>query len=186
MKIIVAVTGASGIQLAKRLLAELEGHSVELILSEGALDVAKYEEVAIEDLKKHAENVYSDKELDSPLASSSNLYDAMVCIPTSMKTLSSIANGYADNLVSRAAENMLKLGRKLVIVPRETPISLSAIENMRKLKLANAIILPPNIGYYFKPKTLEDVEDFIVGKVLDCIEIDHRLYSRWKSGKNIA
>jgi len=102
-----------------------------------------------------------------------------VVVPCSMKTLSAIANGYADNLIVRAAENVLKMGRKLVVVPRDTPLSLAAIENMRRLKLAGAIVLPPNVAYYFGPKTIDDVTDFMAGKILDALGVGHELYRRW-------
>jgi 4-hydroxy-3-polyprenylbenzoate decarboxylase len=96
-----------------------------------------------------------------------------------MKTLSAIARGYTDDLVGRAAEIMLRLGRPLVLMPRETPLSLPAIENMRAAKLAGAVILPPVIAYYPQPKTVDDVTDFFVGKVLDVLGVEHSLYRRW-------
>jgi len=105
----------------------------------------------------------------------------MVIIPCSMKTLAAVAHGYADNLISRAAENVLRLGKKLVLVPRETPLSLPAIENMRAAKLAGAVILPPVVAYYHRPCTVDDITDFIVGKVLDVLGIEHKLYRRWGS-----
>jgi 4-hydroxy-3-polyprenylbenzoate decarboxylase len=100
-----------------------------------------------------------------------------------MKSLSAIANGYAEDLIVRTAENALKMGWKLVVVPRETPLSLSAIENMRKIKLAGGLVLPANVAYYTKPKTIDDVTDFIVGKILDALAIENKLYPHWKEGK---
>src|SRR3989338_4193296 len=179
MKIIVAITGASGIILGQRLIEELKEHETHLIISKGAEDVAKYEEkVDIKKIKKLASYVYDENDLTSRISSSSYHIDSMVVIPCSMKTLSGIANGYTDNLITRAAENVLKMGRKLIVVPRDTPITLAAIENMRKIKLSGGIILPANIAYYFKPKTVDDVTNFIVGKVLDVLEIEHRLYKK--------
>jgi 4-hydroxy-3-polyprenylbenzoate decarboxylase len=97
-----------------------------------------------------------------------------------MKTLSAVANGYADTLTSRAAMCRLKEEKKLIIVPRETPLDLASIENMKKAKLAGATILPAMPGFYQKPKKVEDIIDFIVGRILDQLEIKHSLFKRWK------
>ncbi|MFH1835598.1 MAG: UbiX family flavin prenyltransferase [Methanobacteriota archaeon] len=183
MKIIVAITGASGVILGQRLLEELgrSGHETHLIVSEGARAVAKFEEgKSVDEIKKLASKSYSENELTASIASSSFLVDAMVVVPCSMKTLSAIANGFADNLIVRAAENALKMGWKLVVVPRDTPLSLAAIENMRKVKLAGGIILPPAVAYYPNPKRIQDVTDFFVGRILDVLRVDHELYKRWK------
>ena len=178
MKIIVAITGASGVILGKRLVQELKGHDVHLIVSSSAAEVAKHEKVDLTALDGLAK-VHGEHNMCSPLASSSNPVDAMVVVPCSMKTLSAMANGYDDTLVARAAENVLKMGERLVVVPRDTPLTLAAIENMRKLKLAGAIILPPNVAYYSEPKTVDDLTDFLVGKIMDALRIEHRLYKRW-------
>jgi 4-hydroxy-3-polyprenylbenzoate decarboxylase len=182
MKVIVAITGASGIVIGERLLEELKrgGQETHLIVSAGASEVARHEECrSIKELKKLATRVYGEKDLTSRLASSSFIVDAMVVAPCSIKTLSAIANGYADNLIVRAAENALKMNWRLVVVPRDTPLSLSAIENMRKIKLAGGIVLPPAVAYYPKPKTIDDVTGFLVGKILDALAVDHNLYRRW-------
>ncbi|MBN2015166.1 MAG: UbiX family flavin prenyltransferase [Candidatus Altiarchaeota archaeon] len=179
MKIIVAVTGTSGVILAGRLLDSLKKHETFLVVSETARKVAEYEDVSIEAMERLANHVYAEGELDADIASSSNPVDAMVVIPCSMKTLSAIANGFSSNLITRSAENVLKTGRKLVVVPRDTPLSLAAINNMRKLRLAGALIVPPNMAYYFKPKKLDDVTNFFVGKVLDSLGLEHDLYRRW-------
>lgn len=182
MRIIVAVTGASGVILGERLLEELKqgGHETHLVFSRNAETVAEYEETeSVKEIKSLATHVYDEKDLAARIASSSYPIDAMVVVPCSMKTLSAIANGFADNLVTRAAENILKMGRQLVVVPRDTPLSLAAIENMKKLKQAGAVILPPNVAYYFKPKTINDVTDFMVGKILDVLKIEHKLYTKW-------
>lgn len=181
MRIIVAITGASGTVLGQRLLEELKGHETHLIISKGAEDVAKFEEnTSTDEIRKIAKFTYLEDDLTAVIASSSYHIDAMVIIPCSMKTLSAVANGFADNLITRAAENVLKMGWKLVVVPRDTPLTLAAIKNMEKLKLGGAIILPPVIAYYQKPKTIEDVTDFFVGKVLDVLEIGHNLYEKWE------
>ena len=107
----------------------------------------------------------------------------MAVLPCSMKTLSAIANGLCDNLINRAAENVMKTGRLLVIAPRDTPLSLASLENMSKLKGDGALIVPPVMAYYYKPKTIDDVTDFFVGKVLDCLRIEHDLYDKWSGEK---
>ncbi len=156
------------------------GDEVHLIVSKAAESIIDYELGDEAELPATAR--YSESDWDSPLASSSfcALLDAMAVVPCSMKTLAGIAKGYADNLIIRVAENILRLGKKLVIVPRETPLSLADIENMRHLKLAGAIVLPPVVAYYYKPKTIEDVTDFLVGKVLDVLGLEHDLYKRWE------
>jgi polyprenyl P-hydroxybenzoate/phenylacrylic acid decarboxylase-like protein len=103
----------------------------------------------------------------------------MIVTPCSMKSLSAIAQGYTNDLVARAADNVLRMKRRLVLVPRETPLSLAAIENMRSAYLAGAVILPPAIAYYFEPQSIDDMTDFVVGKILDALEISHELYRRW-------
>jgi len=180
MKIVVGITGASGLVLAKRLLENLKGHEVHLVISNGARKVAEYEkDVALKSLKKYATKVYDEKDIAAPIASSSFKIDAMAVVPCSMKTLSAIANGYSDNLIARAAENCLKMNWKLVVCPRDTPLSLPAIENMRKLKTAGAFIVPPNMAYYYNPKTIDDATSFFVGKILDVLGISNKLYKKW-------
>jgi len=176
MRVIVAVTGASGVVIAQRLLQNLEQHEVHLIVSEAAEKVIKQE---LSEPLLPASLRYPELAIDSCLASSSFPVDAMVIVPCSMKTLAAVACGYADNLITRAAENALRMQRKLIVVPRETPLSLSAIENMRALRLAGATILPPNVAYYFKPHTVDDITDFFVGKIMDVLGLDHALYRRW-------
>ena len=178
MRVVVAITGASGAVLGQRLLENLRGHEVYLLVSRAAHKVIALELGPEAELPATAR--YEEDDWDSPLASSSFLVDAMVVVPCSMRTLAAIASGHSDNLIVRAAENTLRMGRKLVLVPRETPLSLAAIENMRRARLAGAIILPPNMAYYFHPRSVDEVTDFFVGKILDVLGIEHSLYRRWK------
>jgi 4-hydroxy-3-polyprenylbenzoate decarboxylase len=176
MRIIVAITGGSGAIIAQRLLQNLGQHEVHLIVSDAAEKVIAHE---LSDLSLPAAFRYAESALDACLSSSSYSIDAMVIVPCSMKTLAAVATGYADNLIVRAAENAQRMGRKLVLVPRETPLSLAAIENMRSVRLAGGIILPPSVAYYFQPRTVDDITDFVVGKILDVLGIEHSLYRRW-------
>jgi len=168
--------------LAKHLLEQLGDCETHLIISNAAKKVAGFEEVNLKDMQKHASKTHKVDDFCSALASSSFKLDAMVVVPCSMKSLSAIANGFTSDLISRSAENCLKMDWPLVVVPRDTPLSLAAIENMRKLKLGGAIILPANVAYYSKPKTIDDVTNFIVGKILDAVGIENEIYSHWKGG----
>ncbi len=180
MKLIIAITGASGSIIGKRLAEVLRNHEIHLIISKSAEKVMKYELQDCKSIKKLSEFNYGEDEIQARISSSSQLVDAMVIAPCSMKTMAAIANGFSHNLITRCAENILKSGKKLIVVPRDTPLSLQAIENMRKLKLMNAIILPPNMAYYYKPKTVDDVTNFFVGKILDALDIEHNLYNKWE------
>ncbi len=184
MRIIVAITGASGAVIAERLLDVLKKKRIEthLIISEAGKRVMDYELKNFREIRGLSTFQYDENEIDAGIASSSNRADAMVIVPCSLKTLSAVANGFCDNLITRCAENMLKLNRRLVVVPRDTPLSLAAIGNMRKLKLAGAVILPPNMAYYYKPESVDDVTDFFAGKILDSLEIEQDLYRRWGDG----
>lgn len=186
MRIVVGITGASGVEIGSRLVEVLSelGHEVEAIVSRGAREVAKTEApTAVDRVREHAVEVYEENDLHAPVSSSSYRIDAMVVCPCSMKTLSAVANGYADNLVARAAENCLKLARPLVLVPRDSPLSLPSLENMVKAKRAGAWIVPPTLAFYPKPEGLGEMVDFVVGKVLDCLDIEHALYRKWGEEK---
>jgi 4-hydroxy-3-polyprenylbenzoate decarboxylase len=181
MEIVVAITGASGVVIGVRLLnvlAQQAAHTVHLIVSSGAEPVLAQE--VGPDPHLPATHHWAPGDLNAPIASSSRAPQAMAIVPCSMKTLSAVAHGYAGDLIGRAADIMLRMGRPLVLMPRETPLSLPAIENMRLAKLAGAIILPPVIAYYPRPQTVDDVTDFFVGKVLDLLGLEHRLYRRWR------
>lgn len=182
-RITVALTGASGvlygIEVIKALVeSEIETH---VILSEWAKYVLQ-DEVGIEDseITKIAFRVYDSKEMDTPLSSSSTLIDGMVVIPATVKTVSNIANANTGNLISRAADIMLKMRKPLIIGIRETPLSPPCLHNLSKLATYGAIILPLCPGFYHKPQNIQDLFNFITGKVLDCLNIPNEKYKRWK------
>ncbi|MFA6213948.1 MAG: UbiX family flavin prenyltransferase [Candidatus Micrarchaeia archaeon] len=177
MRILVAITGASGIAYGTRLAEVLRKgrHSTSVVISEGAKKVAKAEGAALP--KADVE----ERDFSSPFASGSNAADAVIVCPCSLKTLGEIANGVGSSLITRAAEVSLKERKKLVLVVRETPLSLIAIKNMERVTLAGGIILPASPGFYHKPKKVEDLVDFVVGKTLDAVGIENSLFKRWKS-----
>lgn len=182
-KIVIGFSGASGIIYGIRLLEIL--HSINfqtyLIISEWAKKNIEIEtDKTLEYVKSLSSVNYDNFKLDASVSSGSFLHDGMVIVPCSMKSLSSIANGYDDTLISRAASVTLKESRKLIIVPRETPLSRIHLENMVKLQEAGAIILPAMPGFYHKPSTIEEIIDHLVGKILDQLNIKHDLFKRWK------
>ncbi|MEE9593785.1 MAG: UbiX family flavin prenyltransferase [Candidatus Hydrothermarchaeales archaeon] len=175
MKVLVAITGASGVVYGKRLLEVLMEKNIETscVLSDAAKKIIAHE-IGKFDFDYHREN-----DITAPFASGSHKIDAMVVIPCSMKTLASIANGITSNLIARSADVTIKEGRQLILVPRETPLNAIHLENMLKLSRLGVTILPPMPAFYHKPKTLEDLVDFIVGKVLDVLRIENDLFNRW-------
>ncbi len=185
--IIVAITGASGVAYGLKVLESLKkcGKETGLVVTEPAKLILDYElGIQLEDLKNIATYYYDSKDLTASINSGSCLFESMVIVPCTMKTLSAIANGYADNAVTRAADVSLKERRKLILVPRETPLRSVHLENMLKISKEGGVILPAMPGFYHKPKNLDDITNFIAGKVLDVLEIDHELFNRW-SGNEI-
>lgn len=183
MKILLSIGGASGSIYGIRLLEELHksGVEVHLIISDGAKKIIEHEtDYFFKDLKKIPDFYYDNSNIFAGPASGSFKLDAMIVAPCSMKTLSAIANGYGDTLSSRAASCFLKEERKLVLVIRETPLDLPGIKNMLSAKQAGATILPAMPGFYHKPKKIDDLVNFIVGKILDQLNIKHSLYKKWK------
>ena len=174
---VVGVTGASGILYAKRLLDVLcEEGDVHLIISKIAREIGTYEGVELGGY----DAVYHDEEsMGAGIASGSFLHDGMVIVPCSMKTLAAISNGFADNLITRAADVTLKEGRKCILVPRETPLSRVHLKNMLAASMAGAMILPACPGFYHHPETVEDLVDMIVARILDHLSVEHSLSSRW-------
>jgi len=184
LRLIVAITGASGVAYGKRLLEVLREKKVEtyLIVSKAAENVIEHElETTKRELEKLASHVYDVNDLSSPIVSGSFKIDGMIVIPCSMKTLAGIALGYSDNLILRAADVTLKEKRKLILVPRETPLSMVHLRNMLDLASQGVFILPAMPAYYHKPEKIEDLIDFVVGKALDLLGIEHKLFKRWSS-----
>lgn len=183
MEIVVAMTGASGVAIGVRLLDVLAApdmramHQVHALVSPAARQVIAQEIGS--DVPLEATYRWDVHDLSAPIASSSRAPQAMAIVPCSMKTLAAVAHGLADDLIVRVAEVMLRMNRPLVLMPRETPLSLPAIENMRLARLAGAILLPPVVAYYPRPQSVDEITDFFVGKVLDALGIEHRLYRRW-------
>ncbi len=193
-----ALTGASGMPYGIRLLECLlgAGHQVQLLYSPAAQIVARQEmSLDLPSRPSDAQNflrerfsalpgkldVFGREEWFAPVASGSNPPDAMVVCPCTMGTLAAIAQGLSNNLIERAADVVLKEGRKLILVPRETPFSAIHLENMLRLSRAGAVILPPNPGFYHHPESVADVINFVVARILDQLGIAHQLMPRWGS-----
>ncbi len=184
LKIFVAITGASGAIYGQRLLDHLSAtaHEVHLVLSTYAPDVIEQElpgglRVAANVIRHELER------MDAPFASGSNPPDAMVIIPCSMGTLGRIAHGCSDNLLLRAADVVLKEKKKLILVPRETPLNLVHVKNFELLLSMGATILPANPAYYTRPQTAEQVADTVIARVLDHLGITHKIAGRWQEEK---
>jgi 4-hydroxy-3-polyprenylbenzoate decarboxylase len=180
LRLIIALTGASGALYAQRLLDNLDPreHEIHVVLSRYAQSVLS------EELPKglrlpDGTKTHNLKSMNAPFASGSNAFDAMVVVPCTMGTLGRIAHGVSDDLLLRAADVMLKEKKKLILVPRETPINLVHVKNFELLLLAGAIILPANPSFYTRPATVEQVVDTVVARVLDHLGVAHQLVPRW-------
>jgi len=192
----VAVTGASGALYAIRTMAALleRGYHLEVVfsdygrrlLSDELGPAAKVDRLADLLADKYGDatrqgtfEIFSNKDLGAPIASGSHRCDGMVVVPCSMKTLAGVAHGLSRSLIERAADVMLKERRRLVLVPRETPMSLPELRNMVLCAEAGATVLPAMPAFYQMPKTLDDLADFLAGKVLGALGVDHDLYPPW-------
>ncbi len=181
-KLLIAITGASGIPLALRFLQILGELGIErhLVVSQQSQTVLKYEHQETVDWQKCCEVKYPENDLAAPPSSGSYALDAMVVIPCSMNTLAHIAHGFESNLITRAVAVNLKQERPVVLVPRESPLSLIQIENIRQAKLAGCSIVPPILTFYFAPQTVQDMIDYVIGKILEILHIPHSLYPAWQ------
>jgi len=183
VKIVVAITGASGSIYAQRLLQVLGegGHEIHVALSSHAEEVAATEIGGL--VFPAGASVSGDRTMQVPFVSGSAKFDAMVIVPCSMGTVGRIAHGYSDSTITRAADVFLKEKRKLIVVPRETPWNLIQARNIVTLLEAGAIVLPAVPSYYHRPRTVEDVADTVVARILDQIGVSHELVKRWKEEK---
>lgn len=200
MKVFVGISGASGSVYGGRLLKALKtgDHDVTACVSDNAVEVMRWEEKTPGlDLSRASREVVIENflfanglaggdidlvlpgDFASAFASGSYLAAAVIVCPCSMSTAASIAAGITGNLIHRAADVMLKEGRQLALVPRETPLSEIHLENLLKLRRAGAHVIPAMPGFYHKPETVEDLVDFVAGKVLDVLGLPHELYDRW-------
>jgi 4-hydroxy-3-polyprenylbenzoate decarboxylase len=171
MKLIVGISGASGVSLAVRFIKKLPKKiEVFVIVSENAKVVFE---------KEQNLTIFENSNIAASIASGSFKTDAMIILPCSMNTLAKITHGISDNLITRAASVMIKEHRKLILAPREMPFSTIALENMLKLSKLNILIAPPVVGYYAQPKDIEEMEDFMIGKWFDLLGIKHDLFKRW-------
>jgi 4-hydroxy-3-polyprenylbenzoate decarboxylase len=181
VKILIAITGASGVVYAQRLLDNLSPaqHEVHVVLSSYA-HVVITEELPGGLRLQNGVTSHPLKSMNAPFASGSNAPDAMVIIPCSMGTLGRIAHGSSEDVLLRAADVVLKEKKRLILVPRETPLNLVHIKNLELLLLAGATILPANPAFYTRPDTVEQVVDTVVARVLDHLGIAHKLVARWR------
>jgi 4-hydroxy-3-polyprenylbenzoate decarboxylase len=180
VKFVVALTGCSGIAYGVRLMKVLEGEKA-LIISPTGKDILSYETgLTAEELARDAAAYYEDSDLFAPLASGSHPFRAMIIAPCSESTLAKIACGTADTLITRTAAVALKEHRRLILATRETPVSAIMLENELKLARLGVTILPASPGFYHHPRTVDDLVDFVVGKILDQVGQEHALFERWK------
>jgi len=172
MKLVVAISGASGVQLGKKFIDYLPGHiEVHIVASNNALVVEHFENKQV--------TLHEANDIAASVSSGSFGVDATAIIPCSMNTLAKVACGISDTLASRVAAVAIKERKKLLLAPRELPFSAIALENMHKLAALGVIIAPPVMGYYSESSTLEEMEKFIIGKWYDALGIENNLYERW-------
>ncbi len=183
-EIIIGISGASGVQYGIRLietLKDIEDFETHLVISESAKKLISIEtNFSLEDVEELGDHVYRDDDFTAPIASGSHRTEGMVIAPCSMKTLASIATGMSDTLISRAADVCLKEKRPLVLMTRETPLNLIHIENMERAAKAGASILPACPAFYSGPESVDEIIDFMAGRALDLLGIEHGLYRRWR------
>ena len=199
-KIIVGISGASGAVLGQRLIRFLleYGHEVDAVLSAGATAVFK-EELGVnlgsgfKEIRKNFLKIYKNNphlsiapadDFGARISSGSAKTDAMVVAPCSMSTVGAIANGITMNLIHRAASVSLKEKRTLILVPRESPLSPIHLGNLLRLSEIGVHVVPATTAFYHRPKTVEEMVDFTVGRVLDLLKVEHKLFKRWREGSS--
>ena len=182
-KIVVGITGASGSVYVVRLIDVLREQNIEVhaVVTDSGQRVLDYEcGVTMEELSRRVLVLYPNEDVGAAIASGSFRMDAMVVLPCSMKTAGAIAHGVTDDLLTRAADVTLKEGRRLLLVPRETPMHEIHLENLLRLARAGAVIMPAAPGFYHRPETLDDLVNMMVGKILDRLGIEAELFTRWR------
>jgi len=180
MRFIVAITGCSGIRYGARLLQELDGEK-ELIISDMGKKVLEEEtDLELKALEPLVDEMYDNDDLFAPPASGTHKADAMIVCPCTQSTMAKISSGCSDSLITRAASVALKERRKLILVPRETPLSVIMLENELRLARAGAVILPASPAFYQMPRSIDDMVDFVVGKILYQVGQEHNLFKRWQ------
>jgi flavin prenyltransferase len=188
LRIAVGINGATGVIYGIRLLqvlSTIKGVETHLIISHAGEQTIEIEtEYKAADVRALANCNYQIDDMEACLASGSFLRDGMIVAPCSMKTLSALANSYADNLLTRAADVTLKERGKLILLVRETPLHLGHLRNMASVAEIGAIVMPPIPAFYHKPRTIQDIIDHTVGKALDLFRIEHNLFKRWQGDGN--
>lgn len=183
MRLIVGITGATGAIYGIRLMEVLSGiSSVEthLVVSKvGGDNIESETGWTVDRVKALATRTYDVEDVGAPLASGSFKTDGMIIAPCTVKTMSALANSYTENLIIRAGDVTLKERRRLVVLFRETPLNLGHLRNMARVTEMGAIVLPPVPAFYHRPKSIQDIVDQTVGKVLDLFGVEHDLYRRW-------
>lgn len=182
-RIIVGITGATGVIYGIRLLEVLRDSGIEshLILSDSAKkNIAIETDLTVSAVEKLAHTVHNSKNMAASISSGSFKTDGMVIAPCTIKTLSGVANSYNDNLVTRSADVVLKEKRRLILLIRETPLHKGHLEMLARVADLGGIILPPVPAFYHHPKRIEDIIDHAIGKLLDLFDIEHALYKRWE------
>lgn len=182
-RVVVGLSGASGTRLGVETVEALAEHyAVHTVVTDGARAVMAHEtdsEAETMDALDAVSTVHEGSDLQAPIASGTVQTAGMVVVPASMKSVAAVANGYAENLLVRAAEVTLKEDRPLVVVPRESPLNQAHLENLLALRERGVAVVPPVLGFYYDPQDLQDVIDRIVGTVLDRFDVDHDRYEAW-------
>lgn len=186
MKLVVGISGATGAIYGIRTLQTLKVCQVEthLVLTDSAKRTIEMETTfAVKDVEKMADYVHDNRDIGASIASGSFKTDGMLIAPCAIKSLSALANSYNDSLLVRAADVMLKEKRKLVVIPRETPLHTGHLKLMLAVAEMGAVLLPPMPAYYHMPKTIDDIINQTVGKALDQFNVEHDLFNRWQGGE---
>ena len=185
-RLIVAITGATGVIYGVRLLQALRNTGIEthLLVSEaGVLNLHQELDLGRKDVEALADVTYNVRDVGAAIASGSFQSDGMIVAPCSMKTLAAVAHGFSDNLIARAADVTLKERRRLVLMVRETPFNLAHLRNMTAVTEMGGIVFPPLPGFYHRPASIEEMVDHTLGRVLDLFGLQHALSPRWSGLK---